>query len=81
MVTVDGEEWIVHPKVKQKEEPEADYCRRSFGGCKYDYLYNHSFVAKRCKLVLEKLFSHFGSFPSATGIVAILHLLQILEIV
>jgi hypothetical protein len=63
METVDGEEWIVHPKVKQKKEPEADYCKVGFGGCKYDCLYDHSFFAKSCKLVLET-FSFLGSFPS-----------------
>jgi hypothetical protein len=35
-VTIDGEEWIIHLKSKQREEPDADYYRGSFGGCKYD---------------------------------------------
>jgi len=88
METVDGEEWIVHPKVKQKEEPEADYCKGGFGGCKYDCLYDHSFFREKLQTCLRTIFllrlillcSVIKDQRSATGIVSILHLVQILEI-
>jgi hypothetical protein len=83
MVIVDGEEWIVHPKVKEKEEPEAGYCRGSFGGCKYDCLYDPTLFSRNAANFFRKIVFLLRLIPlcsilkdrrTATGIVAILHL-------